>query len=75
MIMDDALPGFKSFFRATPLKPNAVGTPIRPIAAFTDHLGRMFAAQATGPSAPRHGIAPPWCAFSPRCDGRAIGRF
>jgi hypothetical protein len=46
MIMDDALPGIKSFFQATSLKPNAVGMLIRLVAAFTCHLGRMSAAQA-----------------------------
>lgn len=48
MIMDDALPGIKSFFKATTLKPNAVGMLIRLVAAFTGHLGRMSAAQAAG---------------------------
>lgn len=48
MIMDDALPGIKSFFKATTLKPNAVGMLIRLVAAFTGHIGRMSAAQAAG---------------------------
>jgi hypothetical protein len=48
VIMDDALPGIKSFFKATTLKPNAVGMLIRLVAAFTCHLGRMSAAQAAG---------------------------
>jgi hypothetical protein len=48
MIMDDALPGIKSFFKATTLKPNAVGMLIRLVAAFTCHIGRMSAAQAAG---------------------------
>jgi hypothetical protein len=48
MIMDDAMPGIKSFFKATTLKPNAVGMLIRLVAAFTGHLGRMSAAQAAG---------------------------
>jgi hypothetical protein len=48
MIMDDALPGIKSFFKATSLKPAAVGMLIRLVAAFTCHLGRMSAAQAAG---------------------------
>ncbi len=48
MIMDDALPGIKSFFKATTLKPNAVGMLIRLVAAFTCHVGRMSAAQAAG---------------------------
>jgi Transposase DDE domain len=46
MIMDDALPGIKTFFRATALKPAAVAMLIRLVAAFTCHLGRMSAAQA-----------------------------
>lgn len=46
MIMDDALPGIKAFFKATSLKPTAVGMLIRLVAAFTCHLGRMSAAQA-----------------------------
>jgi hypothetical protein len=48
VIMDDALPGIKSFFKVTTLKPNAVGMLIRLVAAFTCHLGRMSAAQAAG---------------------------
>lgn len=48
MIMDDALPGIKTFFKATSLKPNAVGMLIRLVAAFTCHIGRMSAAQAAG---------------------------
>jgi hypothetical protein len=44
--MDDALPGIKAFFKATRLKPNAVGMLIRLVAAFTCHVGRMSAAQA-----------------------------
>lgn len=48
MIMDDALPGIKSFFKATSVKPNAVGMLIRLVAAFTCHIGRMSAAQAAG---------------------------
>jgi hypothetical protein len=48
VIMDDALPGIKSFFKATTLKPNAVGMLIRLVAAFTGHSGRMSAAQAAG---------------------------
>jgi hypothetical protein len=48
MIMNDALPGIKSFFQATSLKPNAVGMLIRLVAAFTCHIGRMSAAQAAG---------------------------
>ncbi|HBI45381.1 MAG TPA: hypothetical protein DDY78_21395 [Planctomycetales bacterium] len=48
MIMDDALPGIKSFFKATALKPNAVGMLIRLVAAFTCHVGRMSAVQAAG---------------------------
>jgi hypothetical protein len=48
MIMDDALPGIKAFFRCTSLKPNAVGMLIRLVAAFTGHVGRMSAAQAAG---------------------------
>jgi hypothetical protein len=46
MIMDDALPGIKTFFKATHLKANTVGMLIRLVAAFTCHLGRMSAAQA-----------------------------
>jgi Transposase DDE domain len=46
VIMDDALPGIKAFFKATSLKSNAVGMLIRLVAAFTAHLGRMSAAQA-----------------------------
>jgi hypothetical protein len=48
VIMDDALPGIKAFFRATALKPNAVAMLTRLVAAFTCHLGRMSAAQAAG---------------------------
>jgi len=48
MIMDDALPRIKAFFKAATLKPNAVGMLIRLVAAFTCHLGRMSAAQAAG---------------------------
>lgn len=48
MIMDDGLPGIKAFFKATSLKPNAVGMLIRLVAAFTCHVGRMSAAQAAG---------------------------
>jgi hypothetical protein len=48
MIMDDAQPGIKSFFKATTLKPAAVGMLIRLVAAFTCHVGRMSAAQAAG---------------------------
>jgi Transposase DDE domain len=48
VIMDDALPGIKAFFKATTLKPNAIGMLIRLVAAFTCHLGRMSAAQAAG---------------------------
>lgn len=48
MIMDDALPGIKSFFRAASLKPTTLGMLIRLVAAFTCHLGRMSAAQAAG---------------------------
>jgi hypothetical protein len=48
VIMDDALPGIKSFFKATTLKPNAVAMLIRLVAAFTCHVGRMSAAQAAG---------------------------
>ena len=48
VIMDDALPGIKSFFKATSVKPNAVGMLIRLVAAFTCHIGRMSAAQAAG---------------------------
>jgi hypothetical protein len=48
MIMDDALPGIKAFFKATTLKPNAVGMLMRLVAAFTCHIGRMSAAQAAG---------------------------
>jgi hypothetical protein len=48
VIMDDALPGIKMFFKATTLKPSAVGMLIRLVAAFTGHLGRMSAAQASG---------------------------
>jgi hypothetical protein len=48
MIMDDALPGIKSFFKATSLKHNAVGMLIRLVAAFTCHVGRMSAVQAAG---------------------------
>jgi hypothetical protein len=48
MIMDDALPGIKTFFQATSLKPNAVAMLTRLVAAFTCHLGRMSAAQAAG---------------------------
>ncbi len=48
MIMDDALPGIKSFFKATTLKPNAVSMLVRLVAAFTCHIGRMSAAQAAG---------------------------
>jgi hypothetical protein len=44
--MDDALPGIKAFFKATSLKPQAVGMLIRLVAAFTCHLGRMSATQA-----------------------------
>jgi hypothetical protein len=46
--MDDALPGIKSFFKATSLKPKAVTMVIRLVAAFTCHIGRMSAAQAAG---------------------------
>ena len=48
MIMDDALPGIKAFFRATSLKVNAVTMLIRLVAAFTCRVGRMSAAQAAG---------------------------
>jgi hypothetical protein len=48
VIMDDALPGIKSFFKATTLKPNAVAMLTRLVAAFTGHVGRMSAAQAAG---------------------------
>src|ERR1700688_538227 len=48
MIMDDALPGIKSFFKATSLKPNAVGMLTPLVGAFTCHIGRMSAAQAAG---------------------------
>lgn len=48
MIMDDALPGIKSFFKATSLKPTTIGMLIRLVAAFTCHIGRMSAAQAAG---------------------------
>lgn len=48
MIMDDALPGIKSFLKAASLKPNAVGMLIRLVAAFTGHVGRMSASQAAG---------------------------
>jgi hypothetical protein len=48
MIMGDALPGIKSFFKATTLKPNAVSMLVRLVAAFTCHIGRMSAAQAAG---------------------------
>jgi hypothetical protein len=48
MIMNDALPGIKSFFQATSLKPSTLGMLIRLVAAFTSHLGRMSAAQAAG---------------------------
>ena len=48
MIMDDALPGIKSFFKPTTLKPNAVSMLVRLVAAFTCHIGRMSAAQAAG---------------------------
>jgi hypothetical protein len=48
MIMNDALPGIKSFFKATSLKPQAVGLLIRLVAAFTGHLGRLSASQAAG---------------------------
>jgi hypothetical protein len=48
MIMDDALPGIKSFFKATFLKARAIGMLIRLVAAFTCHIGRMSAAQAAG---------------------------
>jgi Transposase DDE domain len=48
VIMDDALPGIKSFFKATTLKPNAVAMLTRLVAAFTCHVGRMSAAQAAG---------------------------
>src|SRR5439155_13923867 len=48
MIMDDALPGIKAFFKATTVKPNAAAMLTRLVAAFTCHLGRMSAAQAAG---------------------------
>jgi Transposase DDE domain len=48
MIMEYALPGIKSFFKATSLKPTAVSMLIRLVAAFTCHIGRMSAAQAAG---------------------------
>jgi hypothetical protein len=48
MIMDDALPGIKSFFKSTTLKPNAVGMLVRLVAAFACHIGRMSAVQAAG---------------------------
>lgn len=48
MIVDDALPGIKLFFKATTLKANTVGMLTRLVAAFTCHLGRMSAAQAAG---------------------------
>jgi hypothetical protein len=48
MIMDDALPGIKSFFKASSLKPRAVTMLIRLVAAFTCHIGRMSASQAAG---------------------------
>jgi len=48
VIMDDALPGIKSFFKATSLKPTTIGMLIRLVAAFTCHIGRMSAAQAAG---------------------------
>src|SRR5438309_2363188 len=46
MIMDDALPGIKSFFQATSLKPKAVSMLTCLVAAFACHIGRMSAAQA-----------------------------
>jgi hypothetical protein len=48
VIMDDALPGIKAFFKATFLKARAIGMLIRLVAAFTCHIGRMSAAQAAG---------------------------
>jgi Transposase DDE domain len=48
VIMDDALPGIKSFLQPTTLKPKAVAMVIRLVAAFTGHIGRMSAAQAAG---------------------------
>ena len=48
MIMDDALPGIKAFFKATSLKATAVLMLTRLVAAFTCHLGRMSATQAAG---------------------------
>ena len=48
MIMDDALPGIKSFFKAASLKPTTMGMLIRMVAAFICHIGRMSAAQAAG---------------------------
>lgn len=48
VLMDDALPGIKAFFKATALKPNARGMLLRLVAAFTCHVGRMSASQAAG---------------------------
>ena len=65
MIMDDALPGIKSFFKATSLKPSTLGMLIRLVAAFTCHTGRMSAAQAANSirTQARHRAAPwtIWC--------------
>ena len=48
MILEDALPRIKVFFKSTTLKRNAVVMLIRLVAAFTCHIGRMSAAQAAG---------------------------
>jgi hypothetical protein len=56
MIMQDALPGIKRFFKPVGLKAPVLGLTIRCVAAFCLHFGRMSAVQAAGAvrSEPRH---------------------
>ena len=56
MILQDALPGSKRFFKPLGLGPRALGLAVRCVAAFALRCGRMSAAQAAGAvrSAPRH---------------------
>ena len=48
MIMTDALPGIKRFFKTAALSPLALAMLIRFVAAFIRHDGRMSASQAAG---------------------------
>ena len=56
MILQDALPGSKRFFKPLGLGPRALGLAVRCVAAFALRCGRIGAAQAAGAvrSAPRH---------------------